>query len=158
YDTEGLERSDLADDPIAQFLRWYENASNLYEPNAMTLATVDADGQPDARVVLLRGVDDRGFTWFTNRNSRKGRELAANPKAALVFLWVPLHRQVRVTGTVSMIDDAESDEYFASRPRDSQIGAWASAQSEEIADRSVLDDAVAELERRFDGVDVPRPP
>ena len=160
YDTAALERADLSDDPIEQFERWYEDASTagLEEPNAMTLSTVDEHGQPDARVVLLRGVDERGFTWFTNRNSRKGRELAANPNAALVFVWLPLHRQVRVTGTVSTIDDAESDEYFATRPRDSQIGAWASAQSEVIADRSVLDEAVSALNRRYEGVEVPRPP
>ena len=124
----------------------------------MTLATVDEHGQPDARIVLLRGVDERGFVWFTNRNSRKGRELAANPRAALVFVWLPLHRQVRVTGIVTEIDDAESDAYFASRPRESQIGAWASAQSEVIADRTVLDDAVAAVSERYRGLEVPRPP
>ena len=160
YETEGLERADLADDPIAQFKRWYDDASQaqLEEPNAMTLATVDEHGQPDARIVLLRGVDERGFVWFTNRNSRKGRELAANPRAALVFVWLPLHRQVRVTGIVTEIDDAESDAYFASRPRESQIGAWASAQSEVIADRTVLDDAVAAVSERYRGLEVPRPP
>jgi len=160
YETRGLERAELSADPIMQFLRWFADASmaGLEEPNAMTLATVDAHGQPDARIVLLRGVDERGFTWYTNRNSRKGRELAANPRAALVFVWLSLHRQVRVLGSVSTIDDAESDEYFASRPRDSQIGAWASAQSEELADRSVLDAAVSELEKRFEGGEVPRPP
>jgi pyridoxamine 5'-phosphate oxidase len=160
YDTEGLERVDVADDPIDQFKRWFAEATlaQLEEPNAMTLATVDAEGQPDARIVLLRGVDERGFTWYTNRNSRKGRELAVNPRAALVFVWLPLHRQVRVTGTVSIIDDAESDAYFATRPRDSQIGAWASAQSEVIADRSVLDEAVTALGQQYADSDVPRPP
>ena len=115
YETEGLERADLAGDPITQFKRWYDDASRfgLEEPNAMTLATVTPDGTPDARIVLLRGVDERGFVWFTNRTSPKGRELAANPRAALVFVWLPLHRQVRVTGTVSQIDDSESDAYFA---------------------------------------------
>ena len=160
YQTEGLERIDLADDPIVQFQRWYDDAATagLEEPNAMTLATVDEHGQPDARVVLLRGVDDRGFVWFTNRNSRKGRELSANPRAALVFLWVPLHRQIRVTGSVAPIDDAESDAYFATRSRESQIGAWASVQSEELDDRATLDHAVAEIEERYRGIEVARPP
>ena len=160
YETRGLERGDVSANPVAQFLKWFSEASmaGLDEPNAMTLATVDEHGQPDARIVLLRGVDERGFVWYTNRNSRKGRELAANPRAALVFVWLSMHRQVRVTGTVSEIDDADSDEYFASRPRASQIGAWASAQSEEVANRSVLDLAVAELTRRYEGLEVPRPP
>ena len=160
YETEGLERSDLADDPIAQFKHWYDDASRaqLEEPNAMTLATVDERGYADARIVLLRGVDERGFTWFTNRNSPKGLELAANPHASLVFVWLPLHRQVRVTGTVTEIDDADSDAYFATRPRDSQIGAWASSQSEVLADRSLLNDAVAALEEKYRAASVPRPP
>ncbi len=158
YETEGLERADLADDPITQFTRWYAAAAHLDEPDAMTLATVDERGQPGARIVLLRGVDERGFVWFTNRKSRKGRELAAHPQAALVFVWLPLHRQVRVTGTVTAIDDAESDAYFATRPRDSQIGAWASAQSEVLDDRATLDHAVAEIEERYRGIEVPRPP
>jgi pyridoxamine 5'-phosphate oxidase len=160
YETRGLERDNLDRDPIAQFLRWYADASmaGLEEPNAMTLATVDAQGHPDARIVLLRGVDERGFVWYTNRNSTKGRELAANPSAALVFVWLSLHRQVRVLGSVSTIDDEESDEYFASRPRESQIGAWASAQSEEIAERVVLDAAVAAIAERYKGGEVPRPP
>jgi pyridoxamine 5'-phosphate oxidase len=158
YDTGGLERGDLADDPITQFRHWFDAAANLYEPNAMTLATVDEHGDPDARTVLLRGVDERGFVWFTNRTSPKGRELAAHPHAALVFVWLPQHRQVRVTGAVSEIDDTESDEYFATRPRESQIGAWASAQSEVLDDRAELDAAVADFEARFAGIDVPRPP
>ncbi len=158
YETEGLEGTDLAGDPITQFTRWYEDAANLDEPNAMTLATVDEHGQPDARIVLLRGVDDRGFVWFTNRNSRKGHELAAHSHAALVFVWLPLHRQVRVIGTVTAIDDAESDAYFATRPRDSQIGAWASIQSEVLDDRATLDAAVADIEERFRGIEVSRPP
>ncbi len=159
YESVGLERSDLADDPIAQFLRWFDDASvpGLEEPNAMTLATVDEHGHPDARVVLLRGVDERGFVWFTNRHSPKGRELAANPQAALVFVWLPLHRQIRVTGTVTPIDDAESDAYFATRPRASQIGAWASAQSEVLDDRATLDAAVAAIEERYRAIEVPRP-
>ncbi len=124
----------------------------------MTLATITLDGRPDARIVLLRGVDERGFRWFTNRKSPKGRELAANPQAALVFVWLPLHRQVRVTGTVTPIDDAESDAYFATRPRESQLGAWASLQSEVLDERATLDEAVAATEERYRGIDVPRPP
>ncbi len=158
YETGGLELDELAADPIVQFQRWYDDAANLYEPNAMTLATVDEHGQPDARIVLLRGVDERGFVWFTNRTSPKGRELAANPRAALVFVWLPLHRQVRVTGTVTQIDDAESDAYFATRPRESQLGAWASEQSEVLVDRSALDEAVAAIDERYRGIEVPRPP
>ena len=160
YETEGLERADLAGDPITQFKRWYDDASRfgLEEPNAMTLATVTPDGTPDARIVLLRGVDERGFVWFTNRTSPKGRELAANPRAALVFVWLPLHRQVRVTGTVSQIDDSESDAYFATRPRESQLGAWASVQSEVLPERSFLDEAVAEIDERYRDLSVPRPP
>ena len=160
YETEGLERADLAGDPITQFKRWYDDASRfgLEEPNAMTLATVTPDGTPDARIVLLRGVDERGFVWFTNRTSPKGRELAANPHAALVFVWLPLHRQVRVTGTVTQIDDSESDAYFATRPRESQLGAWASLQSEVLPERSFLDEAVAEIDERYRDVSVPRPP
>jgi pyridoxamine 5'-phosphate oxidase len=132
--------------------------AGLEEPNAMTLATVDEHSHPDARIVLLRGVDERGFTWFTNRDSPKGRELAANPNAALVFVWLPLHRQVRVTGTVTTIDDAESDAYFATRPRESQIGAWASMQSEVLEDRSLLDEEVAKVVERYRGLEVERPP
>ncbi len=113
---------------------------------------------PDARVVLLRGVDARGFVWFTNRHSPKGVELAANPYATLVFNWVPMHRQVRVSGPVIEIDDAESDEYFATRPRASQIGAWASLQSEVLDDRATLDRAVAAIEERYRDTEVPRPP
>ena len=136
YDTAGLERADLAADPITQFIRWFEDASNagLEEPHAMTLATTTADRRPDARMVLLRGVDERGFVWFTNRNSPKGRELEVTPFATLVFAWIPLHRQIRVDGEVTIIDDAESDAYFASRPRAAQIGAWASQQSEVLDD------------------------
>ncbi len=146
YETEGLERADLADDPITQFKRWYDDAPRRPRGAERDDARNDdaRTARPDARIVLLRGVDERGFVWFTNRNSRKGRELAANPQAALVFVWLPLHRQVRVTGMVTPIDDAESDAYFATRPRESQLGAWASLQSEVLPERSTLDEAVAD--------------
>jgi pyridoxamine 5'-phosphate oxidase len=160
YDTAGLERADLAADPITQFIRWFDDASNagLEEPHAMTLATTTPDRRPNARMVLLRGVDERGFVWFTNRNSRKGRELDVTPFATLVFAWIPLHRQIRVDGEVTIIDDAESDAYFATRPRAAQIGAWASQQSEVLDDRATLDAAVAAIEERFGEDPIPRPP
>jgi pyridoxamine 5'-phosphate oxidase len=160
YETVGLERADLAADPITQFLRWFDDASNagLEEPHAMTLATTTPDRRPDARMVLLRGVDERGFVWFTNRNSRKGRQLEVTPFATLVFAWIPLHRQIRVDGEVTVIDDAESDAYFATRPRAAQIGAWASQQSEVLDDRATLDAAVAAIEERFGEDPIPRPP
>lgn len=130
----------------------------LPEPTAMTLATVGADGQPSARLVLLKSVDERGFVFYTNVRSRKGRELAANPRAALTFHWQPLEVQVRIEGVAELVDDAEADEYFATRPRGSQIGAWASDQSEELARAADLDARFAEIERRFGGREVPRPP
>jgi pyridoxamine 5'-phosphate oxidase len=124
----------------------------------MTLGTVDAEGVPDSRIVLVRAADARGFTFFTNYESAKSRQLEARPVASAVFSWLDLHRQVRVRGTVERVTASESDEYFATRPRGSQIGAWASPQSEPIADRAELDRLVAEVTARFDGVDVPRPP
>jgi pyridoxamine 5'-phosphate oxidase len=159
YARAGLSEADAADDPIAQFTRWFDEAlaAGLPEPNAMTLATATPDGRPSARVVLLKGFDERGFVFFTNRHSRKGRELAANPHAALAFFWPELERQVRVEGAVTPAGEAESDAYFASRPLGSRLGAWASPQSEVIAGRDVLDRAVEELAARFGG-DVPRPP
>ena len=131
----------------------------MAEPNAMTLGTVDADGTPDARIVLVRGADERGFAFFTNYSSVKSRQLEALGAASAVFSWLDLHRQVRVRGRVERLDDASSDAYFASRPRPSQIGAWASPQSEVIADRAELERLVAAVEERFAGSDdVPRPP
>jgi pyridoxamine 5'-phosphate oxidase len=155
-----LDRADLAEDPVTLFLRWLGDAeaAGVPLPNAMAVATADAAGRPSVRHVLLRGVDDRGFVFFTNRRSRKGRDLAENPQAGLVFLWKELDRQVGVTGGVESVDDAESEEYFAIRPRDAQIGAWASPQSEILAGRSELEWRVAEIEERFAGIDVPRPP
>jgi pyridoxamine 5'-phosphate oxidase len=153
---------DLRADPIEQFLAWRGEAAP-FEPDpwtSMTLATADGDGVPSARTVLLKGVDERGFTFFTNYESRKGRELAANPHAALVFRFrEPRHRQVLVRGTVETLPEAESDEYFATRPRDSQIGAWASPQSSVIASRDELDSRVAAVVAQFPGdTVVPRPP
>jgi len=147
-------------DPIALFERWLEEALKR-EPNdanAMTLATVDADGMPDARMVLLKGVDAAGFTFFTNIESAKGRELLAHPKAALVFHWKSLRRQVRVRGDVAPVTEAEADAYFASRARSSQIGAWASDQSRELPDRLALERRIAEMGLKFGLGAVPRPP
>jgi pyridoxamine 5'-phosphate oxidase len=153
-----LDRDDLPDDPIALFRRWLADAESagVPLPNAMALATADQHGHPSVRHVLLRGIDDRGFQFFTNRESRKGRELSENPWAALVFLWKRLDRQVQVTGSVAPLSDQESDAYFASRPRDAQLGAWASPQSAPIDGRAELDARVAELSDRFPD-EVPRP-
>jgi pyridoxamine 5'-phosphate oxidase len=160
YTLAGLTEADAGDDPLALFRRWFDQAvaAGLDEPNAVTLATATPDGRPSARVVLLKGLDERGFTVFSNYESRKGRELAANPHAAMCFLWHPFERQVRVEGTVARIPGAESDEYFASRPAGSRLGAWASAQSEVIPDRATLERQQAELEARFAGGPIPRPP
>jgi pyridoxamine 5'-phosphate oxidase len=150
-------------DPLAHFRTLLAAAQAidrtlLPEPTAMTLATVGADGQPSARLVLLKAVDERGFVFYTNLRSRKGRDLAVNPRAALTVHWQPLDVQVRVEGTVEQVSDREADEYFATRERGSQIGAWASDQSETLARDADLDARVAEVERRFAGRDVPRPP
>jgi pyridoxamine 5'-phosphate oxidase len=160
YEAAGLDAGDVDPDPIVQWQQWYDHASTagVSEPNAMVVATTDSVGRPDARFVLVRGVDDRGFAFHTNYDSVKSRHLATNPHAAGVFAWLDLHRQVRLRGPVARVSDAESDAYFVSRPRDSQVGAWASPQSEVIADRAELDRLVAEAEARFAGGDVPRPP
>jgi pyridoxamine 5'-phosphate oxidase len=160
YEARGLRKADLLADPLEQFTRWFEEARNapLLEPNAMTLATVDAAGQPAARTVLLKAIDRRGLTFYTNLESRKARELAANPNAALLFWWPPHARQVRFEGAIGAVADAEANAYFASRPRGSQIGAWASAQSSVIADRAALEAAEQQIAQRFAGGPVPRPP
>jgi len=159
YAASGLSEADLPGDPMAQFERWFEDArrAEIFEPNAMTLATVGADGQPSARVVLLKGVDEQGLVFYTNLASRKSRELDANARAALVFWWGPLARQVRFEGAVERVAEAAAERYFASRPRGSQIGAWASAQSSVIASREVLEQAARRHEERFAEGAVPRP-
>jgi len=159
YETRGLSEADVLPDPLEQFRRWFDEAREvgLAEPNAMALATVDAAGQPAARTVLLKGLDRRGLTFFTNLESRKAREIATNPKAALLFWWQPQARQVRFEGEIERVGDAESDDYFASRPRGSQIGAWASAQSRVVAGRAALEAAEQEIAARFPAA-VPRPP
>jgi pyridoxamine 5'-phosphate oxidase len=160
YETAGLDIDDVDRDPVVQWQRWHADAfeAGVAEPNAMTLGTVAADGTPDARIVLVRGADESGFAFFTNYESVKSRQLKAFAAASAVFSWLDLHRQVRVRGRVERLDAASSDEYFASRPRDSQIGAWASPQSEVIADRAELERLIAAVEERFAGSDVPRPP
>jgi pyridoxamine 5'-phosphate oxidase len=154
-----LRRSALSADPVEQFRDWYERAEREVPlPHAMTLATVDADGAPDARMVLLKGFGPEAFRFFTNLNSAKADQLKAVPRAALVFYWRELDRQVRVRGPVQQLPDADSDGYFATRPRDSQIGAWASPQSQPVPERAALDRQAKEASERFRGTDVPRPP
>ncbi len=157
---EGLYERDLDPDPIAQFRRWLEGAAaaGVPMPEAMTLATATQDGRPSARHVLLRDLDERGFVFYTNFESRKGRQLAQNPHAALAFLWKEVHRQVCVTGTVEPVPREESERYFATRPREARIGTWASRQSEVIASREELDARFEEYDRRYPGEDVPLPP
>lgn len=150
-------------DPIARFAALLDAAravdrAILPEPTAMTVSSVGPDGQPSSRVILLKGVDAGGFVFYTNLESRKGRELQANPRCALCFWWAPLETQVRVEGPVARVADAEADAYFATRPRVSQLGAWASRQSAEIPAGESLRDRVAEVERRHEGREVPRPP
>ncbi|MFO0889682.1 MAG: pyridoxamine 5'-phosphate oxidase [Isosphaeraceae bacterium] len=151
YSRHSLDREDLESDPIRQFLRWFQEAtlSEIPEPNAMTLATATPDGRPSARTVLLRGCDERGFSFFTNYQSRKGRELEVNPHAALVFHWHDLERQVRIEGSACRVSAEESDAYYESRPAGSRLGAWASPQSEVIAGRDELEARCRELERRY---------
>jgi pyridoxamine 5'-phosphate oxidase len=151
YDRGALVEADLAADPLTQFQRWLADAvaEGLIEPNAMVLTTVSADGVPSARTVLLKDADARGFAFYTNLRSRKGRDLAATHRAACVFPWLPLHRQVIVSGATVEVPRDEAGDYFASRPHGSQLGAWASRQSEVIADRAVLEDRHAELLERF---------
>ncbi|MFM7678718.1 MAG: pyridoxamine 5'-phosphate oxidase, partial [Roseiflexaceae bacterium] len=159
YTQAGLNESDVAVNPIDQFTQWLTQAmeANMHEPYAMTLATVDADNRPSARVVLLRGVDARGFVFFTNYESRKGQALAAYPLAALLFYWPELERQVRIEGVVHKIDAQESDAYFHSRPLGSRLGAWASPQSQTIPNRDTLEARLAEASARY-GEQPPRPP
>jgi pyridoxamine 5'-phosphate oxidase len=160
YEKDRLDPADAASAPLDQFKAWLTQAletDGLVEPNAMTVATVGIDGQPSARVVLLRGYDERGFTFFTNYESHKGHELAHTPRAALLFWWGALERQIRIEGTVARLDPAESDEYFAKRPRGHRLSAWASHQSEVVESRAVLEEQMADADARFPD-DVPRPP
>ena len=159
YRKHSLDAPDMAAEPFAQFHRWFEEAraAEIFEPNAMTLATVDATGQPSARTVLLKALDERGFTFFTSYLSRKAADLATNPRAALTFFWKELERQVKVTGTVERTTAEESDAYFKVRPADSQIGAHASIQSSVIPSRSWLEDRCAAVRARYAAGSVPRP-
>jgi len=161
YARAELTRDHVADDPLDQFRTWFDEAldADVNEPNAMTLATAGADGTPSARIVLLKGLDDRGFQFYSNYESQKGTELSQNPHAGLVFWWAPLERQVRVEGRVDRLPDDESTEYFHSRPRGSQLGAWASPQSQVVDDRAELEENLAAVEAEYgDDAPVPRPP
>ncbi len=155
-----LSESDLDPNPIAQFQAWFDQAlaAGIPEPNAMTLATASADGQPSARMVLLKEVNDDGFVFYTNYSSRKGRELAVNPQAVLVFYWHALGRQVRITGQVTKTSRAEAKAYFQTRPPGAQLGAWASSQSSVLASRDVLEATVSKLEAKYVGKAIPLPP
>jgi pyridoxamine 5'-phosphate oxidase len=159
YESAGLDVPDVDADPLRQWQRWYDEAvaAGVTEPNAMALSTVDGDGAPDVRYVLVRGVDERGLAFYTNLSSAKALQLHASPLAAAAFGWLELHRQVRVRGRVEGVSDAEANAYFASRPRGSQIGAWASPQSRVIANRAELEALVHASDERFPGGDVPRP-
>ena len=160
YDVGSIDEASFLRDPIAALRTWLDEAyadGAVAEPNAMALATVDADGAPSSRVVLLRGLDDRGLCFYTSYFSRKGRELEKNPRVAAVFYWPKFARQVRIEGIVSPLSDDESDAYFASRPRGHQLSAWASEQSEPIENRATLEERLEHFDERFEGEDVPRP-
>lgn len=160
YARARLDEASVSPDPLDEFARWFEEAlkAQVLEPNAMTLATATADGAPSARVVLLKGFDQRGFVFFTDYRSQKGIELERNPRAALVLYWPELERQVRITGRTGTISREESESYFRTRPRSSRISAWVSHQSQVVESRRALDDRVPELQRKFPGDDVPLPP
>ncbi|NJP10258.1 MAG: pyridoxamine 5'-phosphate oxidase [Leptolyngbyaceae cyanobacterium RU_5_1] len=160
YTRQQLNEANVDPNPIQQFQHWFTQAldANIIEPNAMTLATASKKGVPSARIVLLKGVDERGFVFYTNYESRKGQELAENPQAVLVFWWDVLERQVRIEGTVEKVSDQETEDYFHSRPRTSQLGAWASNQSRIISNREVLEQYWEELTRQYQDQEIPRPP
>jgi pyridoxamine 5'-phosphate oxidase len=163
YARDGLRRTDLNANPIAQFQKWFDDAKIALEKkfldvNAMTLATADKNGKPSSRTVLLKGLDERGFIFYTNYQSRKGRELSQNPNAALTFFWAEIERQICVAGKVKKISRAESENYFQSRPRASQIAAWASDQSSVLKNREALEKKWSELEKKFPGEKIPLPP
>lgn len=158
YESAGLDPALMADEPFTEFEAWFGGALavNLYEPGAFVLATVDAEGAPSARAVLMKDFTERGLVFYTNMRSRKSQEIRHNPRAAATFVWAPLHRQVRFEGVVEEVADSEADEYFATRPRGAQIAAHASPQSEVVSNRDFLEDRYEELSRRF-GDEVPRP-
>jgi pyridoxamine 5'-phosphate oxidase len=160
YSLAGLAEKDLARDPFRQFEKWFAEAeaAKIVEPNAMVLSTAARDGRPSSRTVLLKAVDGRGFVFYSNYESRKGRELEANARATLLFPWIAMERQILVEGAVSKVAREESEAYFHSRPRASQLGAWVSAQSTIIPDRRVLDDSLKALEQKYAGQEVPMPP
>src|SRR6187402_825010 len=160
YSLAGLNETDLARDPFRQFEKWFQEAegAKLIEPNAMTLATATRDGVPSVRTVLLKGVDGRGFVFYTNYNSRKGREIEATSRAALLFPWIPLERQVIVEGSVTKVSREEAETYFHSRPLASQLSAWVSQQGSIISGRKLLEDSMKELEKKYAGAVVPLPP
>lgn len=160
YNLAGLSEKDLARDPFRQFEKWFQEAegAKMPEPNACVLSTCSREGMPSSRTLLLKGLDGRGFVFYSNYESRKGRELAANQRASMVFPWVQLERQVIVEGTVTRISREESGAYFHSRPRNSQLGAWASPQSTLISGRSVIEEAMKTLEQKYAGQEIPVPP
>jgi pyridoxamine 5'-phosphate oxidase len=160
YARARLDEATVDPNPVAEFGRWFDEAlkAKVLEANAMTLATVGRDGAPSARIVLLKGIDERGFVFFTDYRSRKGEELKHNPRAALVLYWPELERQVRITGRTETISREDSEAYFRTRPRGSRIGAWGSHQSRVIPDRELLEKQVAEAERKYPGDEVPLPP
>lgn len=159
YTLQGLTETEAHPDPFQQFQTWFDQAiaAQLHEPNAMTLATATQTGIPSARVVLLKGFDERGFVLYTNYNSRKGQELADNPQAVLVFWWAELERQVRIEGRVEKVSESEADAYFQSRPRGSRLGAWTSDQSQVIRDREVLEQRLQALTEQYQDQEIPRP-
>ena len=159
YMLKTFSENEVAKDPFDQFTRWWNEAqqSKIDEVNAMTLATANSGGNPSARIVLLKGFDENGFVFFSNYESHKGKELAENPRACLVFFWKELERQVRITGNVEKIPASVSDEYFASRPRGSQVSAWASPQSNSIAGRNIIEERSEHYREQFDETDIPRP-
>jgi len=160
YSQKGLNEKEAEPNPFQQFQVWFDQAlsAQLLEPNAMTLATVTAEGKPSARVVLLKHFNEQGFVFYSNYHSRKGQELGQNPWAALVFWWASLERQVRIEGRVEQVSEQESDAYFYSRPWGSRLGAWASEQSQVVSDRQVLEQRLVELEQQYQDQEIPRPP
>ncbi|AFY90347.1 pyridoxamine 5'-phosphate oxidase [Chroococcidiopsis thermalis] len=160
YQLEGLQETDVDPNPLRQFQIWFDRAlsAQIPEPNAMTLATATTDAIPSARIVLLKGFDERGFVFYTNYQSHKGQELTTNPHAALVFWWAELERQVRIEGRVEQVSAQESDEYYRSRPLNSRLGAWASEQSQVVESRAALEQRLQELQTKYENRDIPRPP